>query len=138
MARSDQVRHQVFLPRADSERLEALARQPGASKSRLLALAWAAWLERRGTDELEQRFAQRLHRMSNQLARIERDGHVTIESLALFIRYMLTVNPPLPEGDESSQAIGRDRYAAFVERVARRLASGRRSMAAADNEDGDS
>jgi hypothetical protein len=127
--RSNDVRVQVFIPRQDAERLEALAREPGASKSRLLATAWAAWLKRRGTDELEERFARRLDRMSNQLARIERDGHVSIESQALFIRYMLTVNAPLPEGDETAQAIGRDRFAAFVERVARRLASGRRSLA---------
>ena len=128
MARSDQVRHQLFLPREVSERLEALARAPGASKSRLLAAAVTAWLDRRGTDELEQRFALRLDRLSNQLARIERDGHVGIESLALFIRYMLTVNAPLPEEDEAARAIGRDRFVAFVRRVARQLASGRRSF----------
>ena len=132
MRRSDDVRVQVFIPKQDAERLEALAREPGASKSRLLAMAWAAWLRRRGTDELEERFARRLDRMSNQLARIERDGHVSIESLGLFIRYMLTVNAPLPEGDETAQAIGRERYAKFVERVARRLASGRRSPVMSD------
>lgn len=128
MRRSDDVRVQVFIPKQDAERLEALALEPGATKSRLLATAWAAWLRRRGTDELDERFARRLDRISNQLARIERDGHVSIESQALFVRYMLTVNAPLPEGDEAAQAIGRDRYARFVERVARRLASGRRSV----------
>jgi hypothetical protein len=134
MARPDQVRHQVFIPKADSDRLEALAREPGATKSKLLAMAWSAWLKRRGTDELEERFARRLDRMSNQLARIERDGHVSIESLALFIRYMLTVNAPLPEGDETAQAIGRDRYRKFVERVGRRLALGRRSISDENDE----
>ena len=134
MARSDRVRHQLFLSKADSERLEALAREPGATKSQLLAMAWSAWLKRRGTDELEERFARRLDRMTNHLARIERDGHVTIESLALFVRYMLTVNAPLPEGDEAAQAIGRDRFAAFVERVGRRLAAGRRTIASNDDQ----
>jgi hypothetical protein len=131
---SHDVRVQVFIPKQDAERLEALAQEPGATKSQLLAKAWAAWLRRRGTDELEERFARRLDRISNQLARIERDGHVSIESLGLFIRYMLTVNAPLPEGDETAQAIGRDRYAKFVERVGRRLASGRRSLVQPDEE----
>jgi hypothetical protein len=126
--RSDQVRHQLFLPRDVSERLEALARAPGASKSSLLAAAVTAWLDRRGTDELEARFARRLDRISIQLARIERDGHIGVESLALFIRYMLTVNAPLPEGDETARAIGRDRFAAFVTRVAQQVATGRRSL----------
>lgn len=125
MARTDQVRHQLFLPREVSDRLEALARAPGASKSRILAEALAAWLDRRGADEVELRFARRLDRLSNQLARIERDGHVQLESLALFVRYMLTVNAPLPEGDVAVRAVGRDRFAAFVQRVGQQLASGR-------------
>jgi len=129
MARTDQVRYQLFLPKAVAERFEKLAAAPGASKSRLLAAAVDAWLNRRGADELEQRFALRLDRLSNQLARIERDGHVSIESLALFIRYMLTVNAPLPEGDEAARAIGRDRFNAFVLRVGQQLASGRRAFA---------
>lgn len=128
MARSGQVRYQLFLPKAVAERFEKLAAAPGASKSKLLAAAVDAWLNRRGTDELEERFARRLDRLSNQLARIERDGHVTLESLALFIRYMLTVNPPLSEGDEAARAIGRDRFAAFVQRVGQQLASGRLTL----------
>jgi predicted DNA-binding protein len=125
MARTDQVRHQLFLPPALSDRLEALARAPGASKSRILAEALTAWLNRKGADEMELRFAQRLDRVSNQLSRIERDGHVQLESLALFVRYMLAVNAPLPEGDEAARAIGRDRFAAFVARVGQQLATGR-------------
>src|SRR4051794_12770569 len=109
MARSDLVRHQLFLPRALSERLDVLARGPGASKSRILAEAVAAWLDRKSADEIELRFIGRLDRISNQLARIERNGHVELESLALFVRYMLTVNAPLSEGDEAARAIGRDR-----------------------------
>lgn len=128
MRRSDQVRYQLFLPKTVAERFERLAAAPGASKSKLLAAAVDAWLNRRGADELEQRFAMRLDRLSNQLARIERDGNVTIESLALFIRYMLTVNAPLPEGDEAARAIGRDRFATFVQRVGQQLAGGRRSL----------
>lgn len=132
MARADLVRHQLFLPRALSQRLEALASGPGASKSRILAEALAAALERKGDDALELRFMVRLDRLSKQLARIERNGQIELESLALFIRYMLTVNAPLAEGDETSRAIGRDRFQAFVERVGQQLASGRMSLVPED------
>jgi len=125
MARSDLVRHQLFLPRALSERLETLARGPGASKSKILAEAVAAFLDRKGDDQLELRFMGRLDRLSSQLARIERNGQIGLESLALFIRYMLSVNAPLPERDKAAQAIGRDRFKAFVERVGRNVAGGR-------------
>jgi len=117
-----------------AERFEQVAAAPGSSKSRLLVAAVEAWLDRRGTDELEQRFARRLDRISNQLARIERDGHVGLESLALFIRYMLTVNAPLPEGDEAARAVGRDRFAAFVQRVGQQLSSGRRTFLPEDGQ----
>ena len=128
MPRADLVRHQLFLPRALSERLEALAREPGVSRSRILAEAVAAFLDRKGDDTLELRFMGRLDRLSNQLARIERNGQIELESLALFVRYMLTVNAPLPEEDETARAIGRDRFHVFVERVGRGLASGRLSL----------
>ena len=128
MHKSDQVRYQLFLPKAVATRFEQLAAAPGASKSKLLAAAVNSWLNRRGASELDERFALRLDRISNQLGRIERDGHVGIESLALFIRYMLTVNAPLAEEDEVSRAIGRDRFAAFVTRVGQQLASGRRTF----------
>lgn len=134
MRRTEQIRYQLFLPSSLAERFEQLAAAPGASKSRLLAAAVEAWLDRRGADELEQRFAVRLDRVSKQLARIERDGHVQLESLALFVRYMLSVTPPLAEGDEAARAIGSDRFAAFVERVGRQLASGRVSLAPEDSQ----
>lgn len=125
---SDLVRYQLFLPRDLSDRLEALAARPGATKSSILAAAVAAFLNRQGARELDDRFALRLNRVSDQLARIERNGHVGLESLALFIRYMLTVNAPLTEEDEVARAIGRDRFAAFIARVGQQLASGRQTF----------
>lgn len=126
--RRDLVRYQLFLPKDVSERLETLAAKPGASKSAILADALTAWLNRRGTSELEDRFGLRLDRMTHQLGRIERDGHVVLESLALFVRYMLTVNAPLPEGDAAARAVGRDRFNAFVTRVGQQLATGKRAF----------
>ena len=122
------VRYQLFLPRPLAERFEALAAAPGASKSRLLAAAVEAWLDRKGYDALEQRFAVRLDRISRQLERIERNGHVELESLALFVRYMLAAIPPVADGDEAGRALGRDRFAGVVERVGRGVAGGRLSL----------
>src|SRR3546814_14059473 len=63
------------------------------------------------------------------LGRVERDGHVLLESLALFIRYELMVQAPLAEGDAVARAVGRDRFAAFIARVAEALARGQRTLA---------
>jgi len=124
------VRHQLFLSEALSERLEQLAARPGVTKSAILTDALTAWLNRKGMSELEERFGHRLDRMSQQLGRIERDGHILIETLALFVRYELTINAPLPEGDHAMRAVGRDRFNAFVSRVGEAMASGRRTIAA--------
>lgn len=127
--RARRIRHQLFLPEDLSERLEKLAARPGATKSSILADALAAWLNRRGASELEDRFSHRLDRLSMALGRVERDGHVLLESLALFVRYELMINAPLPEGDQAARAVGRDRFNAFVARVGEALASGRRTFA---------
>jgi hypothetical protein len=128
VARADPVRHQSFLPRARSERLEALARGPGASRSRILAAAVTVSLDRKCADEIELRSARRLDRLAHRLARIERNGQAELEGPALFVRDMLAVNAPLPEGDEAARAIGRDRFADLVERVGQQLASGRPTL----------
>jgi hypothetical protein len=124
----EKVRHQLFLPRPLSERLEALAAKPGASKSAILVDAVTAWLNRRGASELDERFGLRLDRMSTALSRIERDGHVVLETLALFIRFELSIQAPLAEGDQAGRAMGRERFEAFVTQVGRQIAAGRRTI----------
>ena len=125
-------RHQLYLAEDISEKLEALAAKPGASKSAILADAVHAWLTRRGTKELDDRFALRLERISTQLGRIERDQQIIMESLALFIRYQLTINAPLPEPDPAARAVGRDRFQAFIDQVGRHIAGGSRTLGRAE------
>ena len=126
MSKPRRVRYQLFLPAELAEAFEAIAAAPGASKSSILVAALSAFLERRGASELEQQFQVRLDRISSQLERIERNTHIELESVALFVRYMLTVSAPLPEDDEVARAIGRDRFQAFIARVGQRLAAGTR------------
>ena len=124
----EKIRHQLFLAKPLSDRLEALAAKPGASKSAILADAVTAWLERRGTSELDDRFGLRLDRISAALARIERDGNVQLETLALFIRYELAIQPPIAEDDRAAHAMAAKRFERFVAQVARQIAAGRRSL----------
>jgi hypothetical protein len=128
--KENKVRYQLFLPEELSRRFEALAAEPGAAKSTILVDALTAWLNRQAASELEAKFSARLDRLSLALGRVERDGHIQLESLGLFIRYQLTVQAPLAEGDDAARAIGRDRFNAFVARVGEAMASGKRSLAA--------
>ena len=127
---AQKVRHQLFLPKALSERLEALAAKPGASKSAILTDAVSAWLNRRGASELEDRFAIRLDRLTQAIGRVDRDTHVILETLALFIRFELSIQVPLAENDQAGRALAAKRFEAFVTQVGRQVAAGRRSLAA--------
>ncbi|MHA6720692.1 CopG family transcriptional regulator [Sphingomonas sp. RS6] len=124
----EKVRHQLFLPKPLSDRLEALAAKPGASKSAILADAVTAWLNRRGVSELEERFGLRLDRMTTAIGRIERNEHVLLETLALFVRYELAIHAPLAESDQAGRAMGAKRFEAFVTQVGRQVAAGRRTI----------
>jgi len=128
------IRHQFMLDAALSRRLDDLAARPGATKSAIIADAVDAWLNRRGSNELDDRFGHRLDRLTTALGRIERNTHVLIETLALFVRYELAIHAPLAENDHAGRAIARDRYAAFVSQVSRQMASGRRSLGQEDGQ----
>ena len=127
---AQKVRHQLFLPKGVSDRLEALAAKPGASKSAILTDAVTAWLNRRGASELEERFAIRLDRMTQAIGRVDRDTHIILETLALFIRFELSIQVPLAENDHAGRALAAKRFEAFVQQVGRHVATGRRSLAA--------
>lgn len=130
----DKVRHQLFLPRPLSDRLEALAAKPGASKSAILTDAVTAWLNRRGAFELEDRFALRLDRLTAAISRLERDGHIQIETLALFVRFELAIQAPLAENDHAGRALAAKRFEAFVAQVGRQIAAGRRTIGGPDQD----
>lgn len=136
MVKKIKCRHQLYLAEDISAKLEQLAAKPGASKSAILADAIHAWLNRRGTQELDDRFGLRLDRISTQLGRIERDQQIVMESLALFVRYYLTTNAPLPEPDQAARAVGRDRFQAFIDQVGRQTAGGGRTLGRANAADG--
>ena len=127
--KNSKIRYQLFLDLATSARLEALAAKPGLSKSAVLVDAVNAWLDRRGTNELDDRFGQRLNRVSAQLNRIERDQRILLESLALFVRMTMLRDAHLPDPDAATRALARDRFEQFVEQVGRQLAAGRQSLA---------
>ena len=130
----EKVRHQLFLLKPLSDRLDALATRPGTSKSAILVDALTAWLNKRGASELDDRFGLRLDRISTALARIERDGHITLETLALFIRFELAIQAPLAENDQAGRAIAAKRFEAFVNQVGRQIAAGKRTLGTSEQD----
>jgi len=122
-------RHNLYLDQQVSDALNSLAKGPGGNKSKIVNDALRDWLGRRATKEIDDLLKPRLDRMSREIAGARRDIDVVMESLALFIRYQLTVTAPLPEADAAGRAIGRDRFEAFVAQVGRQMAGNARTLA---------
>lgn len=121
-------RHQFSLDGALSDKLETLCRRPGTTKSEIVAKAVEAFLEMRGEREIDRRYGRRLDTLSRDLGRVRRDAEMILESLALFIRFSITLNAHTPLPDEATQAIARERFFRFVDQVGRQMASGKTSL----------
>jgi predicted transcriptional regulator len=109
-------RMNVYFPPEMLRQIADLADRKKLSRSAIVEAAVASFLSP---------FARRLDRLSRQVQRLERDLGVTAETLALFVRFWLTITPPLPnDAQASAQAKGRERYEGFIETLGRRLQKG--------------
>ena len=116
----------VYLDPAVMAQLAAFAARRNKSLSLIAEAAIASFLSPDGPDKLEAAISRRLDRLSRQNDRLERDLGISVEMLALFVRFWLTVTPPMPDSSQAAaQAKGRERFEGFVESLGRRLASGR-------------
>jgi len=106
-------------------RLNDLADRRKISRSAVIEAAVASFLSPDAQDMREAAFTRRLDRLSRQTARLERDLRVTADTLALYVRFWLTITPPLaPEDHATAQIKGRERFESFVQTLARRLQQG--------------
>jgi len=120
------ARLNIFIEPDHAKRLDDFAALRGVSKSAVIAAALASFLVPDSEDRREAVITKRLDRLSRQFDRLERDQSILIETLALYVRYFLTVSLPIPEGQqEAARAHGRVRYAQFVEQLARHIQRGR-------------
>lgn len=115
----------LTLPAELIVRLNELSERRKLPRSAIVEAAVASFLSPDAADRREAAFTRRLDRMSRQTARIERDLRVTADTLALFVRFWLTITPPLPaEAQAAAQIKGRERYEGFVETLGKRLQKG--------------
>jgi len=120
-----QYRLNLFIPPEHARRLDELAVEKGVSKSSIVAAALAAWLSPEAGDQRETAMAKRLDRLTRQFERLERDQAILIETVALYVRYYLTVSTPVPEAHQDAvRAQGKARFTQFVEQLGRHLLRG--------------
>jgi len=115
----------VYLDPEVMRTLAAYAARRGHPQSLIAEAAIASFLSPDADEQREAAIAKRLDQADRRLLRLERDVGIAVETLALFIRFWLTTNPPLPEpAAQAARAKAGQRYDAFVAALGRRLAEG--------------
>jgi hypothetical protein len=118
-------RMNVYLPPEILQEVTDLASRKKLSQSAIIEAAVMSFLSPDGADRREAAFTRRLDRLTRQVLRLERNTGITMEMLALFVRFLLSITPPLPsDAQASAQAKGRQRYEGFVEALGQRLQKG--------------
>lgn len=114
----------VYLTDDVARRFRTALKRTGVSKSALVNEALAHFLDPPPPREPGEKVLQVLYALLKRTRRLQRETEILGETLALFVRYFLTISPPLPEADqEEAQALGRQRYQIFIRRVAKTIAS---------------
>jgi hypothetical protein len=125
MKPSKKQRLSVYVEPAILKTLADYAALRDHSLSLIAEAAIASFLSPDAAERQEAATTKRLDQIDRRITRMERDLGISIEMLAVFVRFWLTTNPPLPE---PSQAAARsqagERYDAFVAALGRRLAKG--------------
>ena len=119
---------QTFRLDAELVRLVAeRAQQRRLTRTDIVEAALASLLTPDHDERLEAMVTRRLDRMGRQLDRIEWQGELVGETLALLVRHWLTNSAPLPDDAlGAAQATGKRRWEAFVTALARRMECGPR------------
>ncbi|HJO66234.1 MAG TPA: CopG family transcriptional regulator [Sphingomonas sanguinis] len=111
------------------KKVEALALRRNVSKSAIVEAAVASFLSADASERLEAVFARRMDRIGRQIDGMDEDLAIVGETLSLFIRFWLTVTPPLPDSAQASaRAKGSERFEGFLQTLGRRLATGDRFL----------
>ncbi|WP_024342624.1 hypothetical protein [Bradyrhizobium japonicum] len=102
------------------ERLEAATGQPGAGKSMIVEAALERFLN--PAPPVEGMVHEALHRIGDQIERLESEIAIIAETVALHVRYHLTVTPPMPPSQQRDACVlGYRRFKALAEQVDRRV-----------------
>ena len=95
------------------------------SQSMIAEAAIASFLSPDDAERREAAIAKRLDQVDRRMTRLERDIGISVETLAIFVRFWLATTPALPEpAAQAARAKAGERYEAFITALGRRLAKG--------------
>jgi hypothetical protein len=120
-------RYTLYLSRPLARKFDQIAKLRNGAKSALVEEALRANLEPQQHPGVEEGLARRLNDLNKAVAAVGREVAVAAETLGLFVRYFLTITPPLPQSEqEPARLLGKERYEVLVAQIGKRLAGNHR------------
>ena len=120
-------KHTFRLSPEVARQLADYAARKRVSQAELVEAALVSFMSPDGSERMEAAFSRRIDRVIRELERLDRHVEIGNEAFALFVRFWLTANPPLPDAAvAAAQAKGKERYDSFVQALARRMDAGER------------
>ena len=115
----------VYLDPAVMLRLAEYAARRNQSRSLIAETAIESFLSPDAAERQEAVLTKRLDQLDRRMTRMERDVGISVEMLAVFVRFWVATTPALPEpAAQAARAKAGERYDQFVIALGRRLAKG--------------
>lgn len=120
---SSKIKITVNVSRFIADQLTLACKDPSKNKSQLTERALQQLLDPERDSLRDGGLQRRMDRMTRKIDLLDHHHQVALESIGLFIRYFLTVTPPLPKSDqEAARAKGHQRFEAFIAQLGKRIA----------------
>lgn len=126
---STKPRIRVYIDPMNKARLTALSARPHETDSAIVDRALSAFFAQEHEVKRDAALIRRLDRQCRQIENLKRQQSMTAEAFALFMRYFLTVIPPVPEGDKpAAQAQGQARFERYLDSLQLILSESQNSL----------
>ena len=123
-------RHALYLSEVMTQRLQIIAETNRVAKSVILERALKRYLADESGGPPAELLVLQQESNTRSFRRLERDLAIVNELIATFVRYFLTITPPLPESEHAAaRALGQLRFEQVIEDIARRLRTDRTLIA---------
>jgi len=120
--KTSKIRHQLFLPKALSDRIGRIAEGTGRARSEILVEALDAFLNQRNPGVNGEALAARLARFERHVEAMRRHQGLQWEVLARIMRHQLLTSAALPRVDAATEAMAAKAFEAVIDEIADRLA----------------
>ena len=123
-------RHALYLSEVMSQRLEIMTETHRVAKSEILERALKRYLVNESGGRPADLLVLQQESNTRSFRRLERDLAIATELIATFVRYFVTITPPLPGSEHAAaRALGQLRFDQVIEDIGRRLRTDRSLIA---------